>query len=113
MMHQHASNRTRHGKRKVFEMKRGDWWVVTNGGGGRGARRLARLSCAHAHVAAARRAANVSCHSRAASDKVSVPSCPYGVVQCSIMMLGGMDGKEYGALHAACAAASYAMETGE
>lgn len=29
-------------------------------------------------------------------------------------MLGGMDGKEYGALHAAAAAAAgYAMETGE
>ncbi|CAG4956779.1 unnamed protein product [Colias eurytheme] len=27
------------------------------------------------------------------------------------MMLGGMDGKEYGALHAAAAAAGYAMET--
>ncbi|CAH2226751.1 jg807, partial [Pararge aegeria aegeria] len=26
------------------------------------------------------------------------------------MMLGGMDGKEYGALHAAAAAAGYAME---
>lgn len=29
------------------------------------------------------------------------------------MMLGGMDGKEYGALHAAAAAAGYAMEAGE
>lgn len=29
------------------------------------------------------------------------------------MMLGGMDGKEYGALHAAAAAAGYAMDTGE
>ncbi|CAB3248589.1 unnamed protein product [Arctia plantaginis] len=94
-------------------MKRGDWWVVTNGGGGRGMRRLARSSCARAHVAAARRAANVLYHTRTASDKVSVTSCPYGVVQCSIMMLGGMDGKEYGALHAAAAAAGYAMETGE
>lgn len=29
------------------------------------------------------------------------------------MMLGGMDGKEYGALHAAAAAAGYTMEGGE
>lgn len=28
-------------------------------------------------------------------------------------MLGGMDGKEYGALHAAAAAAGYAMEAGK
>lgn len=34
-MHQHASNRTRHGKRKAFEMKRGDWPARANGGGGR------------------------------------------------------------------------------
>lgn len=31
---------------------------------------------------------------------------------CVSMMLGGMDGKEYGALHAAAAAAGYAMEAG-
>lgn len=30
-----------------------------------------------------------------------------------VMMLGGMDGKEYGALHAAAAAAGYAMDPGE
>lgn len=29
------------------------------------------------------------------------------------MMLGGMDGKEYGALHAAAAAAGYPMDGGE
>lgn len=75
-MHQHASNRTRHGKRKAFEMKRSDWWVVTNGGGGRGARRLAARGCARAHVAAARRADNV-CLSSPESVGVSVPSCSW------------------------------------
>lgn len=29
------------------------------------------------------------------------------------MMLGGMDGKEYGALHAAAAAAGYPMDAGK
>lgn len=29
------------------------------------------------------------------------------------MMLGGMDGKEYGALHAAAAAAGYTMDSGQ
>ncbi|KAJ2938581.1 hypothetical protein O0L34_g13078 [Tuta absoluta] len=38
-MHQHASNRTRNGKRSAFEMKRGDWAMRTNGGGGRGGAR--------------------------------------------------------------------------
>lgn len=30
-----------------------------------------------------------------------------------IVMLGGMDGKEYGALHAAAAAVGYAMDAGK
>lgn len=34
-------------------------------------------------------------------------------VSVVVMMLGGMDGKEYGALHAAAAAAGYAMEAGK
>lgn len=44
--------------------------------------------------------------------RFSNTSARHGVVSVSDKMLGAMDGKEYGALHAAAAAAGYTMDAG-